>query len=117
RLEDVRPCVALGLVHVDDDVPLAAELGHGALGIVERLAVPVLGILDGLHAPALDRARDDRRRPAPDRQRLLVRAVDRLHGVPVASTWCRSISIAAKPTASARRVYDARSQPCIVSPR
>ena len=54
-----------------------------ALGIVERLAVPALLVLDGLHALALDRARDDRRRPAGRRQRLLVRAVDRVDVVPV----------------------------------
>ena len=35
----------------------------------------------------------------------------------IASTSCPSISIAAHPYASTRRVYDERSQPCIVSPR
>jgi hypothetical protein len=40
RLERVRLSVALGLVHVDDDVALAAELRDRRLGIVERLAVP-----------------------------------------------------------------------------
>src|SRR5436305_1179874 len=50
---------------------------------VERLAVLGGLVLDRLDALALDRPRDDRRRAARRRQRLLVRAVDRLDVVSV----------------------------------
>ena len=45
--------------------------------------MPAVLVLDGLHALALDRARDDRRRRPGRRARLLVRAVDRLDVVAV----------------------------------
>src|SRR5207248_10206757 len=56
RLESLR------LVDVDDDVPLAAELGDRSLGIVEGFSVPALLVLDRLDALSLDRAGDDDRR-------------------------------------------------------
>src|SRR5690242_19749477 len=75
--------VAFRLVDVDDDVPFAAELLDRRLGIVERLAVPAVLVLDRLDAAALDRARDDRGRATRRRQRLLVRAIDRVYVVTV----------------------------------
>src|SRR5438034_950819 len=63
-------------------MPNAAELGDRLVGMVERFPVPAVLVLDLLHALALDRARDDRGRPA-DADRLVVRTVDRLDVVSV----------------------------------
>ena len=70
------------LRHVDAQIAHAAELGDRLVGVVERLTVPPVLVLDLLDALALDRARDDRRRLA-GLERLLVRAVDRVDVVAV----------------------------------
>ena len=82
-LEHVRLALELRLGHVDHDVADAAELLDRRFGIVERLSVPALLVLDGLHALALDRLGDDHRRLPLGRDRLCVRRVDRLDVVPV----------------------------------
>ncbi len=83
HLEAVRLAFDLGLRHVHDDVPLAAELCDRLLGVVERLAVPARLVLDRLDALALDRARDDHRRHALHRGGLAVGALDRADVVAV----------------------------------
>jgi hypothetical protein len=79
----MRRAVRLGLGHVDLQVALATELLHRRLGLVERLAVEAVLVLDRRDALALDRARDDRRRPAGRGLGLDVGAVDRLDVVAV----------------------------------
>ena len=86
----------LGLRDVDRDVAQPAELLDRRLGVVERLAVPAVLVLDRLHALALDRARDDRPSGWP------VVAAASAYAASIASTSWPSISIACQPNASAR---------------
>ena len=72
---------------------IAAELLDRLLGVVERLAVPALLVLDRLHALALDRLGDDHGR------RPVVASASRV-GRSIASTSWPSISIACQPNAS-----------------
>ena len=60
---DVRP-LTLGLRDLDHDVADPAQLLDRLLGVVERLAVAAVLVLDRLHALALDRLRDDHGRQA-----------------------------------------------------
>src|SRR5919198_219370 len=53
-LEPVRLSASVRLRHVDDDVANAAELLDRLVGVVERLAVPALLVLDLLDALSLD---------------------------------------------------------------
>src|SRR6185312_9143359 len=71
----------LGLRDVDHMVADAAHLVDGLRG--DRLSVPAVLVLDLRVALALDRARDDRRRPAGRRLGLTVRGVDCLDVVAV----------------------------------
>src|ERR671922_182014 len=71
------------LLHLDPDVPVAAELLDDLVGVLERLAVPAVLVLDLLRALALDRARHDHDGLAGDLERLGVRAVDHLDVVAV----------------------------------
>jgi hypothetical protein len=70
------------LLHLDLEVPVAAELLDDLVGVVERLAVPPVLVLDLLRALTLDRTRDDHDGLAR-LERLRVGAVDRLHVVAV----------------------------------
>jgi hypothetical protein len=79
----MRLALEVRLRHVDDDVADAAELLDRGLGIVERLAVPALLVLDRLHTLALDRLGDDHRRRSLGRDRLCERRIDRLDVVAV----------------------------------
>ena len=54
----------LGLRDLDPEIAQAAELRDRRVRVVERLAVPAVLVLDGLHALALDGACDDDRRLA-----------------------------------------------------
>ena len=74
RREAVR-LSGLRFPHVDSDVALAAELGDGCVGVVERLAVEPVLVLDRLHTLALHGARDDNRRLALGLDCLRVRAI------------------------------------------
>src|SRR5439155_14531320 len=73
----------LGFRHVDDDVADPAELLDRRVGVVERLAVPAVLVLDRLDALALDRARDDDGRLTRRRRRLRIGGVDLLDVVAV----------------------------------
>ena len=73
----------LRLRHRDRDAPHSAELLDRRIGVVERLAVPAVLVLDRLDTLALDRARDDHRRPALRLLGLRVRALDLLDVVTV----------------------------------
>ena len=73
----------VGLLHLDLDVPVAAELLDDLVRVVERLAVPPVLVLDLLRALALDRAGHDDDGLPGRRERLRVRAVDRLDVVAV----------------------------------
>ena len=89
-------CLArLGLRHLDPEVSQAAELRDRILGVVERLAVEPVHVLDRLHALALDRPGDDHRRLARRRERLA-------YARSIASTSWPSIGIACQPKACAR---------------
>ena len=74
-LEAVR-LAGLGEPRLEAQVAHAAQLGDGRLGIVERLAVPAVLVLDGRHALALQRRGEDRRRPARQRRGVRVGLVD-----------------------------------------
>ena len=109
----VREAVRLAglrLCDLDADVADAAELLDRRVGIVERLAVPAVLVLDGLDALALDRARHDHRRAAGRLCRFLVRAIDLLDVV--------SVDLDRVPAERARALdVHAVFQPIIVSPR
>ncbi len=86
---------------LDADVAHAAELRDRGLGIVQRLAVEAVPVLDRGHALALQRAGDDHDRLALERERLGVGAVDGLDVVPVhlqrvAAERTRAVDVAAR---------------------
>ena len=83
RFELVPRGARVRLLHLDLDVPVAAELLDDLVGVVERLAVPPVLVLDLLRALALDRPRDDHDGLPGELERLRVRAVDRLDVVAV----------------------------------
>ena len=82
RLEAVR-LARVGQPRLETQVAHAAQLGDRGVGIVQRLAVPAVLVLDGRHALALQRAREDRGRPAGQRLGVAVRLVDLLDVVAV----------------------------------
>ena len=72
-----------GLRDLDAEVAQPAELGDRRLGILERLAVPAVLVLDRRHALSLQRPRDHDRRLPCRRDRAAERVVDRLDVVAV----------------------------------
>src|SRR5205823_14330109 len=77
RLEPVARNVEVGLLDLDADAAVAAELCDRRLRVVERLAVEAVLVLDRLDALPLDGSRDDHRRLARHLEGFGVRAVDR----------------------------------------